>query len=108
MSQSESADGPEKKPPDEVVGYGKPPSKNQFKKGVSGNPKGRPLTKPLYQVVAEVLNEPISVTQGDEVVEMSRKEALVRQLVRKAMMGHNNSATDFLGLIKYMPTLGPL
>src|SRR5580693_8551773 len=27
---------------DDEIGYGKPPKKSQFKKGTSGNPKGRP------------------------------------------------------------------
>ncbi len=27
------------------VGYGKPPQKSRFKKGVSANPKGRPQTQ---------------------------------------------------------------
>ena len=31
-----------KKKDDYEVGYGRPPKKTQFKKGQSGNPKGRP------------------------------------------------------------------
>jgi hypothetical protein len=33
-------------PEDYKVGYGKPPKGGQFKKGISGNPSGRPK-KPL-------------------------------------------------------------
>lgn len=32
---------------DDRVGYKRPPKKNQFKKGQSGNPKGRPKRKIL-------------------------------------------------------------
>lgn len=37
--------------PPEKIGYKKPPKKSQFKKGKSGNPKGRPKgskNKPQY------------------------------------------------------------
>lgn len=50
MSKSEEPPQPED--PDEAyVGYGKPPKHTQFKKGKSGNPKGRPPNKVLHTIV---------------------------------------------------------
>jgi Family of unknown function (DUF5681) len=52
------------------VGYGKPPTKYQFKKGKSGNRSGRwkqPKPPPLdfqQNLIAE-LKSPITITEGD-------------------------------------------
>lgn len=32
------------------VGYGKPPASSRFRKGVSGNPKGRPRKSPEFTI----------------------------------------------------------
>jgi hypothetical protein len=51
MSKSE-------RPGDYDVGYAKPPKATQFKKGTSGNPKGRPRKSQSHQAIASrVLNE---------------------------------------------------
>ena len=39
----------------ERVGYGKPPKRNQFKKGQSGNPKGRRKESGIRSAVEKVL-----------------------------------------------------
>jgi hypothetical protein len=47
------------------VGYGKPPRRSRFRKGVSGNRKGRPKGKRnIATVLTEILEEEIEITEG--------------------------------------------
>jgi hypothetical protein len=44
----------------EQVGYGRPPIKRRFKKGKSGNPRGRPKNKQTNtQIIEEIMLKPI-------------------------------------------------
>ena len=77
---------------DYEVGYGKPPKHTQFKKGVSGNPRGRMKgTSNISTALRRALSEPVVITVGGEKRTVSRMEAAVNRLVNKAAEGDINA-----------------
>jgi hypothetical protein len=70
---------------DYEVGYGKPPRHSQFKRGQSGNPRGRPAgSKNLGTLVSEALNEPVIVVENGGRRKISKREAIIKQLVNRS------------------------
>jgi hypothetical protein len=75
-------------PKDYDIGYGKPPEENRFKQGKSGNPQGRPKgSKNTYKLLNDILNQKIVVSEGDEKIKISKKVAMLTQLVNKGVKG---------------------
>jgi len=73
---------PAEKQSDYEVGYGKPPRHTWFKKGQSGNPRGRPSgSKNLKTLLSEALNEPVTITENGRQRKITKREAIVRQVV---------------------------
>ena len=86
---------PEKKG-DYEVGYGKPPRHTRFAKGQSGNPRGRPAgAKNLRTLLSEALNEPVIVTENGGRRKVTKRQAIITQLV-------NRSATADFRAIKIL------
>jgi hypothetical protein len=79
---------------DYEVGRGKPPVHTRFKKGQSGNPRG-PCPKNLPALLVEALNEKVTVTIDGERREITKREAVAKQLVNKST-GADLRATKML------------
>ena len=78
------------------VGYGKPPRHTRFAKGQSGNPRGRPSgAKNLSTLLSDALNETVVVTEKGGRRKVSKRQAIITQLV-------NRSATADFRAIKIL------
>ena len=89
-------------------GYKNPPKEHQFRKGVSGNPKGRPRKKkqpssdPGLDLIASVhreLGKTISVQENGQHKEITKLEAFSAQLVAQSVNGKPSQQKMLLGLL---------
>ena len=85
---------------DDEVGYGKPPKETQFKKGESGNPKGRPKSaKNLKTDLEEELSERIVAREGERTVKISKQRAVIKTLLARTVKGDARAGATLLNLI---------
>jgi Family of unknown function (DUF5681) len=82
------------RPRDYAPNYRKPPLHTRFKKGQSGNPRGRPK-KNLPALLVAALNEPVFVTTNGRRRKITKREAVITQLVNESA-GANLRATKML------------
>jgi hypothetical protein len=81
------------------VGYGKPPEDRQFKKGVSGNPSGRPKkASDLESELIQELSSKVIMNENGKRKIIKKSEGLMRQLVNKAISGNLQAARLVINL----------
>jgi uncharacterized protein DUF5681 len=85
----------------EKVGFGKPPKATQFKKGQSGNPRGRPKgRRNLATVLEKALREQVVINENGRRKTISKFEAAFKQLVNKAASGDLRALHQLAALVR--------
>ena len=90
------------KPQDYDVGYRKPPAASLFKKGQSGNPKGRPKGKRnASSVIMRALGAKVVINENGRRREVTKFEAAITQLANKAAQGDLRALNLVMALMRF-------
>jgi len=86
---------------DYEVGYGKPPRHTRFEPGRSGNPRGRPPgAKNMKTLLSKALNELVVVTEPGGRRKVSKREAMITQLVNRSAKADYKAIQILLGMLR--------
>jgi hypothetical protein len=80
------------------VGYGNPPDATKFKRGLSGNPKGRPKRKSTAfgEIIRNALNSPIQYHEKGRAKTTTLRELTLKLLTERAAKGDLAAAEHVL------------
>jgi hypothetical protein len=90
---------------DYEVGYGRPPVQTRFRKGHSGNPRGRPpgsITDRAKRIVLEEAYRSVTVKEGEKVIRMPAIRAVMRSHLRDALKGNGPNQRAVLALVQVL------
>ena len=82
------------------LGYGKPPISNRFKKGQSGNPKGRPKNRKRGLPYDHILGQMVTIREGGRERRVTAGEAFLLHLTKKGLEGDGAAARAALAAIE--------
>ncbi|MBC2779174.1 DUF5681 domain-containing protein [Parasphingopyxis marina] len=85
---------------DDPVGYGHPPATTRFRKGQSGNPKGRPKNRHREIPYNGVLGQMVTVREDGRERRVTAAEAFLLQLTQKGLAGDSAAARSSLEAIE--------
>jgi hypothetical protein len=82
-------------------GYGKPPKRTRFKKGRSGNPRGRPKREESFdELIRQELNKRIRIQENGRVIRITKREAWLRRIVNGAINRKARAQRTFVRIAK--------
>jgi Family of unknown function (DUF5681) len=83
------------------VGYGTPPEATRFRRGVSGNPRGRPRgSLNVATVFTKTLRERVVINENGQRKTVTKLEAALKQMVNKAASGDIRALRELLELVR--------
>jgi hypothetical protein len=84
-------------PQPQAVGYRNPPKLTRFKKGQTGNPKGRPKgSVSLQQLIRKYLSQRITITVGNRRQTVTKKEAIAMTIVTSGLKSDPRAVATIL------------
>jgi hypothetical protein len=90
------------------IGYRRPPPSGQFKKGASGNPKGRPKgSKNFLTLLEHELAQKIVVNENGKKKSITRLQAMVKRMVAGALQGDQKSLVTLVEILRRTGGLQP-
>jgi hypothetical protein len=85
------------------VGFGRPPEATRFKKGVSGNPRGRPKgSMNVATAFMKALREKVVINEHGQRKTITKLEAALKQLANKGASGDLRACTQVVVLAQYV------
>jgi hypothetical protein len=94
---------------DHKVGYRNPPRHSQFKKGQSGNPKGRARDRQNYATILKnEINDSVEVVENGRRRKLRKGQVMLRQQVNKAVAADHKAFAQVLDLMHRHGLFGTL
>jgi hypothetical protein len=83
------------------IGYRRPPLSTRFKKGESGNPRGRPKGSTSFVTLLEKeLGQSIVVNENGKRTTITRLQAMIKRIVAGALQGEQKALLTLVEILR--------